>query len=127
MRSMCAFRWPTKPRRRRYDIVPVIDNGQIMKKAWLAVCLLALPLTVAGRDTPKHSDKATYVGGGHYACNSNSVDCATIKQNNRQIDRAERARHDQPARTTLPDNTVLYPKASDIPTPDYDMNRPSRY
>ncbi len=50
--------------------------------------LLLVPVNAAA------SEKAVYVGGGRYACDSDSTDCAVLKQRNEERTRREQERYE---------------------------------
>ena len=61
---------------------------QIMK-----FLLLALVVT-----SSQAEEKAIYVGGGRYSCDSGSIDCAMLKQRNQEQTRREQDRHEDEER-----------------------------
>jgi hypothetical protein len=59
---------------------------------------LFLPLLLFVSASAPASEKAVYVGGGRYACNSASTECAVLKQKNEEQTRRERERYEDERR-----------------------------
>ncbi|WP_074796617.1 hypothetical protein [Nitrosospira briensis] len=55
---------------------------------------LLLPLLLLLPIISTASEKAVYVGGGRYACDSDSTDCAVLKQRNEERTRREQERYE---------------------------------
>lgn len=64
----------------------------------MQVMKLLLPLLVFLSMSAQAGEKATYVGGGRYACDSDSVDCAVLKQRNEEQTRRVQERYENERR-----------------------------
>ena len=60
----------------------------------MKIIKLFLPLLLLVSSNIPASEKAIYVGGGRYACDSSSIDCAVLKQRNQEQTRRERERYE---------------------------------
>ena len=59
---------------------------------------LFLPLLLLVSTSIAASEKAVYVGGGRYVCDSDSIDCAVLKQRNQEQTRREQERYENEQR-----------------------------
>ena len=55
---------------------------------------LFLPLLLLLSSIATAEEKAVYVGDGRYACGSDSIDCAVLKQRNEERTRREQERYE---------------------------------
>lgn len=59
---------------------------------------LLLPLLMFLSTSSLAGEKAIYVGEGRYSCDSDSIDCAILKQRNQEQTRRERERYEDERR-----------------------------
>lgn len=64
----------------------------------MQVIKLLLPLLLLLSMNAQAGEKAVYVGGGRYACDSDSTDCAVLKQRNEEQTRRVQERYENERR-----------------------------